>query len=141
VVRVDRTVHVRRPPEVVFDFLTDPYRAAEWSGTVASASADEPIDVGVTFDVEAKFLGQRLHLTCEVTEHERPSRYYYQADKPMRLVMGGTIEEADGGCELCVSVDVDPGRVFAVAGPLFKRQVRKQLEADLERLKDVLESE
>jgi carbon monoxide dehydrogenase subunit G len=140
-VQVDRTIHVGRPPEAVFDFLTDPHRAAEWSSTVSSASTDGEIDVGATFDVEARFLGQRLHMTCEVVEHERPSRYYYQADRPMRLVMGGTIEESDGGCELCVSVDVDPGKVFAVAGPLFKRQVRKQLEADLERLKDVLESE
>jgi uncharacterized protein YndB with AHSA1/START domain len=139
-VQVDRTIQLQQPPEVVFDFVTTPERTPEWSSTVASASAHDEIREGATFEVEARFLGQRIAMTCEVTEHERPTRYWYRGEKPLRLIMGGTISELDDGhTELCVSIDVDPGRVFSVAGPLFKRKVRKQLEADLQRLKDVLE--
>jgi uncharacterized protein YndB with AHSA1/START domain len=136
---VDRTITIDAPPEAVFDLLTDPNRAAEWSGAVRSGSGPHPTAVGETFEVEAAFLGATLTSTSDVVEHDRPTRYAYAATQPVALRMAADLAEAGGGTALTVTVDLDPGRLFAAAGPLLKRQMRKQLEGDLAQLKALLE--
>lgn len=138
--KVERTIQIERPVEEVFDLITDPDRAHEWSDTVRSVSADGEVDVGTSLMVEARFLGKSFESTYEVTEYDRPSRYAYTGDRPFKLTMSADLEESDGGTELRFMADVEPGLFFAAAGPLFKRQMKKQIESDMARFKDLAES-
>lgn len=138
--KVELTIRVDKLVEEVFDALTDPDLAHRWSGTVNSATAHGPIDEGQTFTVEASFLGKSLDMDCEVTEYDRPRRYTYRSERPLKMTMSSRFTEADGATEVSTTVDVDPGMLFAAVGPLFKRRMRKQLEGDLERFKELLES-
>lgn len=136
---VSESVVIAAAPEEVFDVLTDPNRAPEWSSTARSASGPAELSVGDEFTIEGVFLGRSIDTTFTVREHERPTRYAYAATSPLRVAMAADLDEVDGGTRLVVAVDLDPGLIFAAAGPLLKRQMRKQLRGDLERLRSLLE--
>lgn len=137
---VTRTVTIDQPIEHVFERLNDPEFAPQWSGTVESASAEGETHVGQTFEIEGNFLGKSVDMECEVTEHDPPNRYAYRSESPLKMTLSSELQEAGDGTEVAMTIDVDPGRIFAAVGPLFKRQIGKQLEKDLQRLKDLLES-
>ncbi|HVM20045.1 MAG TPA: SRPBCC family protein [Egibacteraceae bacterium] len=137
--RASQTVRIQRPAAEVFDALNDPELAPQWSSTVKSVDLSGPPKVGQTFTVEGSFLGVGVTMNCEVTDHDEPTRYAYRSQSPLRMTLESDLEAVDGETDLTMTVDVDPGRLFAAAGPLFKRQVRKQLEGDLKRLKALLE--
>jgi carbon monoxide dehydrogenase subunit G len=139
VVEAGKRVRIDREPEAVFDLITDPNRAHEWSGIVRSGSIEEEMGEGTTFRLNARFLGKNIEMDYEVIAYERPTRYAYTGDDPLKMTMTTDIEDAGGATDLTVTIDVDPGRVFSLAGPIFKRQVRKQLDEDLGRLKRLLE--
>jgi carbon monoxide dehydrogenase subunit G len=137
--RVSRDVEIDRPIDEVFEKLNDAEFAPEWSGTVESAHTEGETEVGQTFTIEGGFLRVNVEMECEVTEHDPPHRYAYRAEEPLSLSLESDLEEAGGGTRLEMTIDLDPGRLFSLAGPLFKRQVGKQLEKDLRRFKSILE--
>jgi uncharacterized protein YndB with AHSA1/START domain len=137
--RVSRDVEINRPIGEVFEKLNDAEFAPEWSGTVDDAHTHGETEVGQTFTIQGGFLGVSVEMECEVTEHDPPHRYAYRADEPLRLSLESDLEEAGEGTRVEMTVDVDPVRLFSLAGPLFKRQIGKQLEQDLGRLKSLLD--
>jgi carbon monoxide dehydrogenase subunit G len=136
---VSESVVIAASSQEVFDVLTDPNRAPEWSSTARTASGPSPVSLEEEFTIEGVFLGKTIETTFTVHEHERPTRYAYAATSPLRVAMAADLAEADAGTQVTVSIDLDPGLIFAAAGPLLKRQMRKQLRGDLESLRALLE--
>jgi hypothetical protein len=59
-----------------------------------------------------------------------------------RAVEGTSLFEATGeGTRLSSTFQMEPGGLFKVAGPVFASQLKKQSEADLQRLKALLEAQ
>ena len=56
--RSERTFTVPRPLDAVYDYLSDPTRAAEWDVTVASVATDPHDPAG--WDVLVAFYGKRI---------------------------------------------------------------------------------
>jgi hypothetical protein len=58
------------------------------------------------------------------------------------LVEGAFRFEAVGeGTRLTTTLQVEPGELFKIAGPLFASQLKKQVEGDAQRLKELLEAQ
>ena len=71
-IRVETSVHINRPGDEVFAFISNFENNPLWqSGQVEARFASEgPLRVGSTYDQVAKFLGRRIESTFEVLEYE-----------------------------------------------------------------------
>ena len=77
--RIEETFSVSRPPEVVFDYLTNPSNLADWqtSKTSVEQLTHGPPQLGTRFRERTKPPGAReFEQIVELTEFERPTRVH-----------------------------------------------------------------
>jgi uncharacterized protein YndB with AHSA1/START domain len=124
--RVEESVEINRSPEEVFDYVANPQNLPEWSGlAIEVKDAPEPLEEGDKFTAVGKFLGRRFETPYERISIEPNRRYTDRA-------AGGPVPDQDWIYE--------PGAFFKLAEPLIERVLRRQVRADLETLKDLLEA-
>ena len=143
-IREELSVVIERPVEEVFAFATDPENDPLWQSTSLETeqTSGGPVGVGSTFRNTSKLLGCRIETAYEVTEMEPPRR------QCVRIVSGPIpgsgcylFESADGGSTRFTQIfEAEVGGFFRLAEPLVGRALRRQMEADMETLKDLLES-
>ena len=141
--RVEESVEIKLPPQVVFDYVANPQNLPEWSGlAIEVKDAPGPLKEGATFTVVAKFLGRKFETPYQRTSYEPNRRYTDRAT-------GGpvpdqdwtyTFEEVSAGTRLTRVVEGEPGGFFKLADPLIERALKRQVRVDLETLKDLLEA-
>jgi carbon monoxide dehydrogenase subunit G len=115
-------VHVRRPREQVAAYMSDPANDPEWIGGLREARllGDGPLREGSQVARVASFLGRRV-----------------KAPFPMNITH--TFEDGDGGTVVRNHVK-GGGGLFSLGSPWFAPLVRRNVQKDLERLRDVLEA-
>jgi len=142
-IREELSVVIERPVEEVFAFATDPENDPLWQSTSLETerTSGGPVGVGTTFRNTSKFLGRRIETAYEVTEMEPPRR---QCVKIVSGPIPGSgcylFEPAEGGTRFTQTFDAEVGGFFRLAEPLVARAIRRQTEADMATLKDVLEA-
>jgi hypothetical protein len=144
-VSVDITAQVRvvRPPAEVAAYMSDPANDPEWIGGVREARLEgpPPLRAGSRVARVARFLGKRVEYVNEVValDDEHLDMRSVAAPFPMRITYSFT---ADGPAATIVRNRVRgaPGGFFALFGPLLAPLVRRSVQRDLERLRDVLEA-
>jgi len=148
-VRIDVTarVQIARPRAEVAAYMTDPANDPAWIGGVREVRVETPppLRAGSRVARVAAFLGRRVEYVNEITELD-PDRVLdmrsVKAPFPMRVTY--SFADADGpagGATTVVRnrVQGDPGGFFALFGPLLAPIVKRSVQGDLERLRDVLE--
>jgi uncharacterized membrane protein len=141
---VTAEVRVRRPLPEVAAYMIDPANDPEWIGGVREVRMETPppLAVGSRVARVARFLGRRVEYVNEVTELD-PDRVLdmrsVRAPFPMRVTYSFG---ADGGGATIVRNRVRgaPGGFFALFGPLLAPMVKRSVQKDLERLRDVMEA-
>jgi uncharacterized protein YndB with AHSA1/START domain len=143
---ISATAEVARPPEVVFAYVTDPTRFAEWQEGVVGGQMDGsgPHRVGDRCLTTRRIGGSEGQVTSVVTHVDPPRTWGVRGiDGPIRATVDVTVVPANGGGGSIVTISLD----FAGHGigkllvPLFvSRSARKEMPANLERLKQRLES-
>ncbi len=143
-IREEHTVVIERPVEEVFAFTTDPNNDTLWQSTSLETeqASEGPVGVGTTFRNTSKFLGRRIESTYEVTENDPPHR------QCMRITSGPipgsgcyALEPTeDGSTRFTQTFEAEAGGFFRLAEPLVGRAIRRQIEADMATLKDLLEA-
>lgn len=139
------TIEIERPPEEVFDYVTDPSRFAEWQDDVVAAAmdAEPPTRVGSTFTTTRRIGGRARTMTQRITRLEPPRVWSVRGvDGPLRPAMDLTIEPVDGGAHSRVTFALDfEGRGFAdLLVPMVRRMAARSAPASYQRLKAVLEA-
>jgi Polyketide cyclase / dehydrase and lipid transport len=135
-VDITARVHVDREPAAVAAYMTDPVHDPEWIGGLREAEllGDGPVTVGSRVRRVAYFLGRRVEYVNEIValDDRQLDMRSVKAPFPMRITY--RFEPAPGG-GTTVSNHVRGGgpRIF---NPLVKRNVQR----DLERLRDMLET-
>lgn len=141
--QVDVTVTINRPIEEVFTALADTDHQNQWQPIILETRklSDGPVGVGTTYRYVSQFLGQRFETTGELTDYEPPRRYGWRVTTgpfPMRaqytLVPSGSSTQVTG------TFIGDPGSFFKLAKPVVVRMGKRQIEADLNNLKELLEA-
>ncbi len=142
--RSEASVVINRPLQEVGDYMDDPKKWPEWQGMILEAelTKETPDMVGSTSRGVSHFLGQRLEWTAETTAYER----YKIAS--MRIVSGPqtidqttTLEEVDGGTKVTVVAEAEPAPgMFRLAGPVVVRLYGRELQRNLDLLKEILEA-
>ena len=91
--RFEQTFTVARPPEVVFDYLTDPTNLAKWqtSKTSVEQITDGPVGLGTRVRERTKPPGgKEFEQVVEFTEFERPARLHaHIVEGPIRSTEPG----------------------------------------------------
>ena len=144
-IREEHNVVIERPIEEVFAFVTDPNNDSLWqSRTLETEQTSEgAVDVGTTWRNISKFLGRRIDTTMEVTENEPPRRQCVRVTSGPIPGEGCYLFEPaeDGGStRFTQNLEAEVGGFFRLAEPLVARAIRRQFEADMATLKDVLEA-
>jgi hypothetical protein len=135
-------VVVTRPRAEVAAYMTDPANDAEWIGGLREARliGDPPLREGGRVARLAVFMGRRVEYVNEVTRLE-PGRllemHSVKAPFPMHIVY--SFEDADGGTVVRNRVR-GGGGWLSLGSPLFAPMVRRNIQRDLERMRDVLEA-
>jgi carbon monoxide dehydrogenase subunit G len=142
--RAEHTVIVERPPDEVFDFLTDFSNVPSWqSGAVDVEKPVGPLAVGVTYVQVLSFLGRRMKTTLEVTEFEQGRRFSLKTvSGPVPFEVRHTLEPENGGgaTRLHVRLEGEPRGFFRMAESLVERKAQRQIEHDFATLKELVEA-
>jgi Polyketide cyclase / dehydrase and lipid transport len=144
-------VAIHRALRDVAAYMIDPAHDPEWIGGVREARMETPppLAVGSRVARVAHFLGRRVEYVNEVVELD-PERVLdmrsVRAPFPMRVTYsfeaGADAAAGGAGATTVVRNRVRgaPGGFFALFGPLLAPLVKRSVQKDLERLRDVLEA-
>ncbi|MGD9889847.1 MAG: SRPBCC family protein [Dehalococcoidia bacterium] len=144
--RIERSIEINRPPEEVFDLITDLDRLPDWA-TIVVETRDvphRPIQNGTTFRQTIRVAGRHLESEWHVAELERPRHVAYEATAPGggQLAMKQTVNPTGDGSRVELELDYEPPLGFLgelMDRAYFERRNERDAEHSLHNLKDLLE--
>jgi uncharacterized protein YndB with AHSA1/START domain len=139
----EHTVHIRRPREVVFDFLTVPENNLTWQPTLIDARGvtPGPIGVGWRFRESRTVLGRVLETEFEVQRFDPPSYSEILAVSGPARIRASYRLLTRGHATLVIAVGTIPDcAVSRLAMGVVARAARKEIAKAMERLKATVES-
>ena len=139
---VTATTTIDAPRDEVASYVVDNRNDPAWIGGISESEllGDPPIGVGSRVRRVASFMGKRIEYVNEVTRLDPGSVLEMRSVKsPFPMHITYAFEDVAGRTQTSVRVQGDPSALYRLAGPLLSRQVKKNVQADLERLKDILE--
>jgi uncharacterized membrane protein len=144
VITLETSFEIERPVEIVFAYVADMRNTPQWEAAVkeAQVSPDGPPAVGTQVKAVGTFLGVKLEATFEITALE-PNRCFTYKGGAGPAVGETTyrFEPVGAGTRLSATFHLEPGGLFKLAEPLLASQTKKQMEADGQRLKALLEAQ
>jgi uncharacterized protein YndB with AHSA1/START domain len=137
------SIFINRPPQDVFNAITDPDKQSRWQNMTQTAewTSNGSVGVGSTMKVVARFLGRKIESEIEITAWEPPHRVKIKfVNGPYPAEVTNTLESQGDGTLLTALSQGNMGSFFKLAEGLVVRQLEKQIDANLETLKLLMES-
>jgi carbon monoxide dehydrogenase subunit G len=144
-VTASASIEVGRPPAEVFAYVIDPSRFPEWQEGVVDGhmQGDGPQAVGDRCHTTRRVGFAKRAVTSEVSHVDPPRTWGVRGiDGPVRAAVNVTVEPVGRNDRSHVSIDIDfTGHgIGKLLVPLLVRpQARKEMAANMERLKQQLE--
>jgi uncharacterized membrane protein len=144
VIGVTVSVDVDRPPGEVFAYLEDAENNPGWIPNMRSCrwTTAPPVGVGSRYEQVSAFLGREIRTSFEVTEHD-PGRLVTiesRAGSSFPITVTRMVDpRPDGGSRVTERVQGDPSGFYAIATPILRAMVTRNVERDYRNLKRVLE--
>jgi hypothetical protein len=136
-------IEIKRPRDEVAAYAADPTNATAWYKNIEAVEwvTPPPLSVGSKLRFRARFLGRTLEYTYQVRENEAGRRFVMStAEGPFPMETTYLWEDgADGTTRMTLRNRGEPSGFAAVTAPVMARAMRKANEADLRRLKALLE--
>ena len=142
--KVTVRVRIQRAVEDVYAYATTVDTMPEWRGDISEAEqlTDGPIGVGTRIRAGGKVLGRPIGVVIEVTELEPGARFAYRpVAGPLRTHNVYTFESEASGTLVTLTDDIELSGILGLCEPLMGRVVRRGYEANLGRLKAILEAQ
>lgn len=135
---------INRSASDIFAFLTDIEKGTEWQVELVEASQTStgPMAVGTTIREVRRFLGRKLESVFQVTEFEPSQKVAFQstvAPFPMRAQYALEPEADDEGTKVTFVIEADLSGAFKLAETIVVHTAKRQIDADLTKLKALLE--
>ncbi len=144
--RIERSIEILRPPEEVFDALTDLDGLTHWAPTVVETrnAPGRPLQAGDTFEQTVRVAGVSLETDWTVIDVQRPDyvRYECKGRAGGSLNMTQRVLGSDGGSrvELEIDYELPGGFVGEALNRLYvERRNEREAESTLQNLKEFLE--
>jgi len=142
--KFNKSVYIQRSPQDVFEVITDPAKSAQWQSYSDSAewTSSGQAGVGSTWKTVGKFLGRSIDTELQVTDWEPPRLVSFKSiNGPYAMEVTNTLEAQNGGTLVTSTGQADIGGFFKLAEGLVGKQLEKQIDADNDKLKLLMESE
>ena len=142
-VKIEHSLVIARPIDQVFLFLVNPSNNSLWQeGVIESRQISEgPVDVGTRGRDIRKFLGRQIECDYEIVEYEPKEKIRFKSISGSIQFKGSyTFQSVEQGTRFTFTIEGSAGPWFSLLGLLATRLAKKQVEADPNRLKNLLES-
>lgn len=142
-ITIDLSTLVDRPMPDVFTFISNPLNLPKWQSMIASIEQVTPDEVGVgsKYKVAAEMMGRKIDGLMEITTFAPPDKFGFTNQAgPMQVTVTVALKPVGTGAKIALHADGNPGGVFKIAEGVMAGQVKSQMEANLARLKSVLEN-
>ena len=139
----NNSIFINRLPHDVFNIITDPAKQSLWQSMTETVewTSNGSHGVGSTQRVVARFLGRKIESDIEVTAWEPPHRVDWKfVNGPYPAEASNTLQPQGEGTLLTSRSKGEMGSFFKLAEGLVARQLEKQLTANFESLKLLMES-
>lgn len=125
----------------VASYVSDPANDPAWIGGIKNVQwlTTPPLQVGSRVQRLAKFMGRSIDYVLEVAALDPDKVVMKSVKAPFPMVVTYSFEDRGDATVAGVRVQGGSGALFKIAGPLMAAQVRRNLRADLRRLKERLE--
>jgi carbon monoxide dehydrogenase subunit G len=141
VIRIELTVEVARPPEDVFELLSDIERLSEWQASAVEAHTDGPLAEGSRVREKRRLLGREVDTELEVVAYEPPKRLTLRSlGGPVKFTVDHELVAQAGGTQLRFVAEAQPGGLLRLTEPVLARTAEQEFRRDFDRLKELLES-
>jgi hypothetical protein len=133
---------IERPIQQVFDYVSTPENDFQWQdGTLATASLPNNSGTLQTFFRSiGHLMGRRNISTFEVTDYEPNRKYGFKSlSGPVHSRTSYTLENVNGRTEIHISIQASAPNFFRITESLLGITMKKHLEEDVARLKEILE--
>jgi uncharacterized protein YndB with AHSA1/START domain len=136
---------IAAPPTTVFPWLAESEARCRWMGALVESEplTDGPPEPGSRFRDVFEDHGQRIELEAELVEVEPPRvLVVHLVSDVFEATIDQRLERADGGTRLTAEIETTYTKLAArLLASVLTRHAQKQLEADLARLKELVESD
>lgn len=137
------SIVIKRPIEEAFAVLANLENDVKWHKELVESrnTSGGSNGVGATILFAGEFLGRRMETVWEVTEYE-PNwiAAWKTVSGPLPLKFWRTFERVDGGTRFTVRYEEEVRGFLKLAMPLITRYARRQHEADMGKLKELMEA-
>ena len=133
------TTLIGRPVDSVFAYVSDVSNDVHWRTGIDGSRLDpeESLGVGTIGYSSAGDLEVRWRVDIYVPG-ERVEWELLNGPFPGRG--GYLLEPVEGGTRFTLLADIEPAGVYKLLGPLFARMGKRRNQADVEKLREILES-
>jgi carbon monoxide dehydrogenase subunit G len=144
VARIEHSIEIKRTPDKVFAFVTDPKSWPRWNPDMLEAeqTSSGPATMGATFRGANKVMGLRMPWTAKATEYV-PNKKWGET-----ITLGSTVLEehltfdpAGAGTKFTAVFDVKVGGFLRLFAPMMTSSMRKGMKKSQSTLKGILESQ
>jgi uncharacterized protein len=135
---------VKRKPEEVYDFLTDPNRFAPLLPEFQNVSVQDPTHFAVKVNVGISYIKGTADVAMELAQANRPLRAQYKgrgavAGGNVTMIAGFDLAPVDSGTKVNWQGEAQIfGRLTSVAGGLLEPLGRKQIQKLIDGLQAAL---
>jgi hypothetical protein len=137
-------LEIKKPPEEVFDFLTDPNRFAALLPDLRNLSVQDATHFNIKVDFGISYIRGSADVKIELAEADRPRRAQYKGQGSLvggnvTVVAGFDLSPTTGGTKLNWQIDAEiSGRLASVAGGLIEPLGKKLIHKVNDRLQAAL---
>jgi len=142
VIKVEKSVVIKKPVGEVFAFVNKNENSTKWQSGVVSVQMEEGPDnvVGSRYIEVRKFMGQEMKTTMEITAFTQNVKWGAKVVKgPVPYEVTMTYESVPEGTKITTHVEGEPTGFFKLAEGMVAGTLGKSLEEDQNRLKAILE--
>jgi len=141
--RIEETFRVARPPEAVFDYMTDPANLAEWQTTKTYVEQITPDPRGVGTRIRERTnppVGKEFEQVVEFAEFDRPRRLATRiVEGPVKVDGWWTFTPEGDGTRVEFVAEGELRGLMRVLGPLTARMMSRQFAGYHRKLRENLE--
>ena len=141
--RLEFTIEIHRPPRDVFALVGNLENDPKWQSAVVAAKklTVGPIGEGTRFRHVMNLMGRQTDLDLEIVDHEPERRYTLQgAYGPLLFATEVRFEPIAQGTRLVTLVEAHAKGLLRFAAMALSKHRKSEIEADLVRLKQLMES-
>jgi carbon monoxide dehydrogenase subunit G len=138
----EKHIYIDRPPQVVFDYMSDPANDAQWRAGSRSAewASNDPIGVGSLMRSEDHAMGRKIETFSKITSWDPPLQYGFKSlSKSFPAEFSFNLEAEGDGTQLTARGQIEFKGLFKFLELFSSKGIRTRAEEDFITLKQVLE--